>query len=179
MILRQLIILMILSTLVGCEFKGSKEKVNMYEQICFEFYPSFISSSEFIFEIKDEEPLLNYKIFSPNSFPGKNDTIAFLDEGKVNLSLNDYAEFKSVVEQIDFINYNNEDKRLMLDGISVRISKINVYGDTAKIEFRSPDREGFKVEYSLMDAFFNLVESSTKERLQIEYVEALKGYFDY
>ena len=166
-------------TLIGCELGKDKEKVNMNEKIDFEFYPSFIPSSNFNLEINPDEPKLKFKIFKPKSFFDENDTIIIYDEGSIKLSQDDYFKFKSIIDQIDFVNHKNDDERIILDGISGSVNKIDVYGDTATIDFRSPNRKDFKIEYRLIDAFFELTENNVVQRKQIEYVEALKGYFDY
>jgi hypothetical protein len=67
-----------------------------------------------------------------------------------------------------------EDKRLILDGVSLRCT-VSENGTTAFHEFRCPENDTF--ELRLVTFLFEIAEQWTDDQLIVEYLELIEGYF--
>ncbi len=67
-----------------------------------------------------------------------------------------------------------EDKRLILDGVSLRCT-VNQQGTTAFHEFRCPENE--TQELRLVTFLFEIAEQWTDDQQIVEYLELIEGYF--
>ena len=79
-----------------------------------------------------------------------------------------------------YFDSTRTDERRILDGITGRIEKHDNEQIYETLKFVSPNRKNFKLDYKSLDAFFQVIEeeATSKEYLR-EYLEDLKGYFDY
>lgn len=153
--------------------------MNVPSRIHLLFYPSFEYASEFIIEMNDKTPGMKFIISQVNATGMLEYSIVPFDSSAITLSESGYREFKSAIDRIDWKHYKPAGERMVIDGVPGVINIIGHSSDTTTIYFHSPERDSFKTEYEIFDAFFNLAEKEVKEISHLEYLEALKSYFDY
>ncbi|MBL7806121.1 MAG: hypothetical protein JNL02_20425 [Saprospiraceae bacterium] len=153
--------------------------MNSSSRIHLLFYPSFEHASEFNIEMNDKTPRMKFTISKVNHNGMLEYSIVPFDSSAIPLSESGYREFKSAIDRIDWKHYKPAGERTVLDGVSGVINIIGHSSDTTTIYFHSPDRASFKTEYEIIDAFFNLAEKEVQALNHLEYLEALKCYFDY
>lgn len=175
--MRPILSLILLFSLFGCQSGKDKRTANSTERLILEFNPAFAASSVFMIDMNDGKPRMDVKTFNIRYSTPFNYKIIASDSFSVKINPENYRLFKATLDTIDFTHYQNEEE--VLDGVSGKITRVNTRSDTTIIPFASPDREQFKIEYQILDAFFQLAESELTEIRHIEYLEALKCYFDY
>jgi hypothetical protein len=96
---------------------------------------------------------------------------------KLAISKRDIQNFTESISSIDLSKQNSKLKQNILDGITIGF-KFSSGQIKNRFRFRCPDPSD-SAEFKLIKALFNLFESSFKTELTTNYIEHLKGYFDF
>ena len=199
--MRKLTIILVLLTFIYSSCKGEKRPESMIKNFVFtiEFYPSFIPSSRFVIKKEGEKETISFD----NIYSGKG---LLKREGltveNINSSLldKDYVKFwtdtlfikhienqgikKEFFQQfIDSLNSTDfaEQKSLInediLDGITIYFRFQTEKSDN-HFSFRCPEKSDSS-EFKTITSLISLFENSFKSLASNNYIENLKGYFDY
>ena len=176
------LVLSILLVLIGASIFTSSGHQNRrsqdltLEKVIYKFYPSFIYSSHFI--IAEDESVVKFEIIKPADFFGKNER-QLITYGSLNIDSSKIKQLMKVNRDLYFDSTRIDERRL-LDGISGRIEKYDNNKNYETLKFRSPTRQNFELDYKSIDAFFLAIEENAESNQYLrEYLERLKGYFDY
>jgi hypothetical protein len=168
--------LIISAMLFGCTYpKPNKE----FEELTIKFYPAFSPDIQFsmIYNRKGGKA----KLLRPRPqekfekyFKKNCDSIEFDVD---SLTINKFMD--SIFNGLILINHNSKWVR-MFDGIKVKVKYIPKNNDTTLLDFWSPQKNNdYIVEYKLLDAVFELINTSLKDPLWIDEFEYVKGYFEH
>ncbi|MFY7890861.1 MAG: hypothetical protein ACOVOW_18220 [Spirosomataceae bacterium] len=196
-----IILISILLTYVDCKSQQTSAFDNDNFTLTVEFFPSFIPPSRLIIQKKKEKNrLVISNLYSKKRYNLLNDkklTIEPFDSCliKNNLSKRFYGDtifrkkleeasvakdvFKQFIDSLTNINFSIHKslyKEGIVDGITVYI---RFRTDTSDHIFslRCPDRED--KEFIIIKSIFTLFEQSCKSASALNYLEHLKGYFDF
>ncbi len=146
-------------------------------ELRFYFFPAFISQSEFVFKSEKLELIIDKPFFKWQELDFdriEDDTSNYLPS-----KTNQFQSLNHKISSINFADYKRKPHRYY-DGISIEITKIFKNGKEEKLEFDCPSRDEYKVEYEILDEFFDLLDNIEFKGNQRNYVERLKSdYFDY
>jgi hypothetical protein len=170
-----MLLMIFLTTMLGCSMKK-----NVGEQLKLSFHPSFIPSLDFTLNIEKEKGEVIYKVYD-HRIPPSDDThwTNIIDTLSLTCNSKEYLKFVTIIKEIDFENYKRQEELIGLDGITTYVQYISNSSDTTKFDFWSLKRQDNQLEYKLLDAFFDFSEKTFKEKKQIDYLVALKEYYDY
>ena len=146
------------------------------DKIIYEFHPSFTYSSNFI--ISEGHSSVEFEIYKPAYFFGENKR-EMITYDRLVMDSTKVIRLFDVCQGLSF-DSTRVNERMILDGISGRISKYANNQVYEVLRFRSPDRKNYKLDYEAIDAFFLAIEETAASNQNLnEYLENLKGYFDY
>lgn len=175
-----LIVALIIISVTGC--KNATLKGNtMQEQLKIRFKPSFIPHLDFSIILNEDKGHVLYKEYRPtNMLTGEPKQAILYDSLEFEVKGVDYQKFVETIKEANLENYNSPKMEgFGLDGITTYVeyqlnpTKIN------KFDFWSPNRNVYVTEYKLLDGFFDFTDKLFEDRKQINYLEDLRGYFDY
>lgn len=163
--------------------KKNKQIIHNEDIINLTFSPSFSWASNFTFEMNQNKAGLKVKIFKPAEPWEDGEKITILDSVFFSIKEEYYYKIKNIFKIESIKNYKQKSSR-GIDGLTVSVRKVDIYGDTIFIHFWSPSRaDSSKIpEYLIIDTFFYLAENIAIEHNNIkylEYIEDLKSYFDF
>jgi hypothetical protein len=166
-----------------------------------EFYPSFIQPCRVILEKKDNNFTLqidqvfdrkHFKILDIANFKIENTDSLLIDRRyrqfyadsvfikhleKVEISKSDLQKFSDSFIAQDLTKQKSLLKEGILDGITIYFRFKNDLNDN-HFSFRCPDPSDSS-EFRIIKSLFYLFENSFKNQLTTNYIEHLKGYFDF
>ena len=171
--------LMIIST-VNCD-NAKQKSHSMQEQLRIRFTPSFIPHLDFTVILNKDKGEVLYKVYRPTNIATSEPPQPILyDSLKFEVSGSDYQKFIENIKDINLENYKSPKMEgIGLDGITTYIEYQHDPTKISKFDFWSPSRKVYITEYKLLDGFFNFTDKIFKDKKQIEYLEDLRGYFDY
>ena len=152
------------------------------------FGPSFLHPTKFTIDIKNKT--IEQYTFQ-NSYYVKEwiDTTSYREHRKDTLVVHYQNTFPIDNETLNkFLSELKESQldstiqhqRAILDGIGFRVSKINVKNDTISLTSNITSREiESKLEYKILDAFFELSYNSIDDYNGISGIENIQDYFSY
>lgn len=161
------------------------------KKIEFHFEPSFEYPSNFTidfdnktirqytfqtcFRLEDYIDSINPNIRHPNGV----DTLIVHCDKTYQLNTLDLSLFLKKSRSNE-INKNHVHRMRGLDGIFYKIELINTKNDTNIVGGHSPVRtEEYKIDYLLLDAFFNLAHKNINDSIGTEIIEEIQKYFAY
>ena len=149
-------------------------------ELRFYFSPSFIPVSEFVFnfenQIEELELIIEipfFKLQELNFEKLEDDSSRYIP-----VISSQFLDFGNRLCAIEFDSIKRKPHRFY-DGISIEITKKFNTGKEEKLYFDSPSIGEYKIEYEILDDFFELIEKLGLKGNQRNYVERLKNYFDY
>ena len=166
-----------------------------------EFFPSFIQPCRIILKKKDNiftlriDQIYDRKHFKPSDINNLKiesadsllidksyrqyypDSIFIRHLEKVEISKPDYQNFSDSLFALDLTKQNSLQKENILDGITIYFRFKTDLNDN-RFSFRCPDPSDSS-EFKIIKSLFNLLENSFKTQLTNNYIEHLKGYFDF
>lgn len=180
--MKKLILLILIGSLISCNNNSELKEVQVL------FAPSFLYPTQFTIDIKSktiEQYTFQKSYFvkewiDTNAYTGHwKDTLvvhyrkSFLIDDEV---LNEFLrELKSSRLDSTIVN-----RKLVLDGIGFRVSKMVNKNDTISLTSNLTRRdESTDLEYKLLDAFFDLANQTIDDYDGITSIENIQDYFDY
>jgi hypothetical protein len=167
-----------------------------------ELYPSFTAPCRIIFQNENNSKTLSINIFydkehlqylndKNNLKPEKTDTLLIDDWFKkylgdtvyfkhletIQVVDNEFQKFVDSLDKIDLTKQKSLEKDGILDGIDVAF-RFKTDSIDNRFSFLCPDPED-STEFTIIKAIFNLLEHSYKLESTNNYIEILKGYFDF
>lgn len=147
------------------------------DKIVYEFYPSFLSPIHYTIDIDQKILYQNSKLIK----------IQEQAQGSNNLINQEYQiaekDLKTFLEKIESVQLDSSIRhnREVLDGISFRFSKINIWNDSISLISVSPSREEeYQKDYKILDAFFELTAKTIKNNNKGQSLtENIQDYFHY
>lgn len=199
--MKQLIIILVLSTFIFSSCKAEKRPESMNQNFIFtiEFYPSFIPSSRIIIKKEGEKETISIDNIYGNKYLSKRDGLTaenifnsllnkdyirywgdtlfvkHLENQNINKVI--FQQFKDSIEDLDLSRQKSLIKENILDGITVYFRFQTEKSDN-RFSFRCPEKSD-SVEFKIITRLISLFENSFKSSTTNDYIENLKGYFDY
>lgn len=180
--MKKLVVLLLLGGLIACSKNSELKEVQIL------FAPSFLMPTEFTIDVEGKT-ILQYNYQNKYQFKEQIDSVSYQIRNKDTLIVN----YKKVFS-IDSIVLNRflrklkdskldsviTHRRKILDGIRYRVNKIYNTGDTVSLTSNLIRRnEESKLEYKVLDAFFDLVYHSVNDYDGISGLENIQDYFYY
>jgi len=180
--LRNPLIILLTLILFSCKTKTDLKEVQ------FLFAPSFLHPTKFKINIENstieqytyqDSYYVKEWIDSTSHKTHRKDTLIVHYKNTFNINKSDLDEFLTELN-LSKLDSTIEHRRSVLDGIGFRVSKINTLNDTISLTSISPNRtEEYKMDYKILDAFFNLSYKSIDDYNGISRIENIQDYFNY
>lgn len=199
--MRQLTIILVLSTFIFSSCKAEKRLESMSQNFIFtiEFYPSFIPSSRIVIKKDGEKETIsidniygNKHLLKRDGLTAENifnsllnkdyirywgDTLFVKHLENQNINKEIFQQFRDSTEDLDLSKQKSLIKENILDGITVYFRFQTEKSDN-HFSFRCPEKSD-STEFKIITRLISLFENSFKSSTANDYIESLKGYFDY
>ena len=199
--MRQLTIILVLSTFIFSSCKAEKRPESMSQNFIFtiEFYPSFIPSSRIVIKKDGEKETIsidniygNKHLLKRDGLTAENifnsllnkdyirywgDTLFVKHLENQNINKEIFQQFRDSTEDLDLSKQKSLIKENILDGITVYFRFQTEKSDN-HFSFRCPEKSD-STEFKIITRLISLFENSFKSSTANDYIESLKGYFDY
>jgi len=197
-----LLLISILFTLTSCKTQEKKSYLDNDFIFTIEFYPSFIAPCRVVLQNDGTSKTATVDLFySKEHLQYLTETETLKPQETDNLLVDDWykayygdtiyfrhleiiqildCEFQKFVDNIsksDLSTQKSLEKEGILDGITIFFSFKTDTIDN-RFSFRCPDPED-TTEFAVIKSIFNLLENSYKLETTNNYIEHLKGYFDF
>jgi len=147
----------------------------MAEQLKLTFHPPFHPSLDFTLKMEKDTGVMIYRVYDPQNplmkepFTAGFDTLTCVVGGKA------YAKFVETIRSVNFKDHKNPPRTgIILDETKVEVQYISTAFHTGKLDFKLYDRALFKMEFQLLDGFFEFAENVLEETKRLEFIRDLK-----
>ncbi len=180
--MKKLVLLFLIGSLISCNNNSELKEVQVL------FAPSFLYPTKFTIDVKSKT--IEQYIFQKSYFVKEwIDTNAYTGHWKDTLVVHYRKSFLIDDEVLNEflrevkssrLDSTIENRELVLDGISFRVSKMGKKNDTISLTSNITRRdEDSKLVYKLLDAFFDLANQTIDDYDGISSIENIQDYFDY
>lgn len=190
----------------NCASQNFSDFINENSKLTIEFYPSFMLPSRLVLERRDDVTKLYLeKILMPwhkdpkmrQGFTAENLDSLLIDRSWVTklgdlstvnvytkhvetaiLGEREFNDFYTAIVPEVLVNYKSYDKEIWVDGITVWVK---IKSDRASNHFYlvQPSAQDSSSGFEIVVPLFNLIEKAYNSQETINYIELLKGYFDF
>uniref|UniRef100_UPI00404A78E7 hypothetical protein n=2 Tax=Flavobacterium sp. TaxID=239 RepID=UPI00404A78E7 len=180
--MKKIILLLLLGTLFSCQKNHHLKEVSLY------FSPLFYPNSIFKIDVEHNtiEQITYRKAYNLKEFDKttayeilNNDTLIVYFKKTFEVTKSDLNKFMNEIHlsQLDSSIIHGEK---YIDGVGFRVSKISTKNDTISLTSLNARRtEQFKMDFKILDAFFELAFSSIDDYNGITVIEDIQSCFPY
>uniref|UniRef100_UPI00404B9AD5 hypothetical protein n=2 Tax=Flavobacterium sp. TaxID=239 RepID=UPI00404B9AD5 len=180
--MKKIILLVLLGTLISCQDNNQLKEVSLY------FRPSFLPSSIFKIDVEHNtiEQITCKKTYNLKEFDAStayeimnNDTLIVFFKKTFEVEKSNLNKFINEIHLSQLDSFAMHGKT-HLDGVGFDVFKISTKNDTISLKSLNARRtEEFKMDFKILDAFFELAFSSIDDYDCISMIENIQNYFPY